>query len=316
MNAARPAVADRTSASGRVDRLGVVAAVVCFALWGLFVLYVPVLHPASPLEVVVYRALGTWFFVTIALLPSRQLRATADIVRERRRVLLLAAAGVLISSNWGVYVWAVTHERVVEVGLGFYLQPILTVLVAVLTLRERLRPLQWAAVGVASLGMAALTLDYGTPPWVALLLGGSLAVYGLLRNRAGAAALPAVFVETTVILPAMLGLLWWLQASGTGTLTTQGGLHALLLLTAGLVMGTPMVLFGIATTRVPLSTLGLLQYVNPTVAVLLGIFVLGEQVPTMRLVGLALVWVALALLTAEVLFSRRGATTWTAVEPT
>jgi chloramphenicol-sensitive protein RarD len=299
-----------------VDRFGVGAALVCFTLWGSFVLYIPVLHPASPLEVVVYRALGTWAFVLIALLLTRQLGAITVMVRNRRQVLLLAVAGLLITSNWGVYIWAVTHARVVEVGLGFYLQPILTVVVAVVVLRERMRGLQWAAVGVATVGMLTLTLDYGSPPWVAILLGGSLAVYGLLRNLAGAPALPAVFLETSVVLPPMAALLWWLHTSGTGTLTTEGGWHAFLLFTTGLVMGTPMVLFGIATTRVPLATLGILQYVNPTVAVLLGIFVLGENLSTERLVGLVLVWVALALLTVEIVVHRRGATAFTGVEPT
>jgi chloramphenicol-sensitive protein RarD len=214
-----------------------------------------------------------------------------------------------------VYIWAVTHQRVVEVGLGFYLQPILTVLVAVIVVQERLRGLQWGAIGVAAVGMLALTVDYGHPPWVAILLGGSLAVYGLLRNRAQAPAMPAVLIETSVVVPPTVALLWWLHASGTGTLTTQGGWHAFLLLTAGLVMGTPMVLFGIATNRVALAALGIMQYVNPTVAVLLGIVVLGEAVSPGRLMGLCLVWVALGILTAEMLVHQRRPTAPLAAEP-
>lgn len=297
------------------DLIGVGAALACFVLWGSMVLYVPLLDPASPLEIIGYRAVGTFAFVLVALAVSRRLSAVKAIARNRRQLLLLASAGLLIASNWGVYVWAVTHGLVVEVGLGFYLQPVIAVMLAVVVLHERLRRIQWVAVGIAAAAMVVLTIEYGHPPWVGILLGGSLAVYGLLRNLADAPALAAVLVETSVVLPIMVALLAWIGATGGSSLVSNGGGHVALLLTCGVVMGAPMLLFGVATRRVPLSTLGILQYVNPTVAILLGVLVLNEQITVYRLIGLVFVWVALALLAADALAHRRGLSV-TAVEPT
>jgi chloramphenicol-sensitive protein RarD len=199
----------------------------------------------------------------------------------------------------------VNNEHVVEASLGYYINPLVTVLMGVLILGERLRRLQWAALGLALLSVIGLTVEYGHPPWIALVLAFSFGSYGLAKKKANTGAVESLTIETMVISPVALAFIVWLMVTGSSHFETQGTGHALLMTTAGIVTAIPLICFGAAATRVSMTTLGLLQYLTPTIQFALGIWVFHEPMPALRWVGFALVWVALALFTAESLNHRR-----------
>jgi chloramphenicol-sensitive protein RarD len=215
------------------------------------------------------------------------------------RVGALSAAAVFIAVNWGVYIYAVNSGHVVEAALGYFVNPLVTVLLGVVVLRERLRVLQWVAVGIGFGAVAVLTFAYGRPPWIAAVLAFSFATYGLIKNRVGrgVGALTSLSVETAVLTPFALVWLVWMELNGTGTFTGGGTQHSLLLAAAGVVTAVPLLLFAAAARRVPLSTIGLLQYLTPTLQFLIGVLIMGEQMPPARWVGFTLVWLALVVLT-------------------
>jgi chloramphenicol-sensitive protein RarD len=281
------------------EQVGLIAGGIAFPTWGLMGLYFGLLKPAQPLEVIAYRVVTGWVALLVVMMFLGQLRGVRVVIRDRRQILPLTTAGLLIAANWAVYVWSVQAGRLVEAGLGFFLQPLISVLLAVIVLKERPRRLQWVAVSAAGIGMTVMTIGYGRPPWIAFVLGGSLSAYGLLRKRANTPAFAALFVETNVQLLPALGILTWLDLSGRSTLTSAGGGHTALLLGVGIVTGAPMLLFGVALQRVPLTTLSIMQYANPTVTVIVGVWVLGEKLTPDRIIGLGFVCVALGLLAAD-----------------
>lgn len=255
------------------------------------------LEPATALEILAHRMLWSLAVVAALLLVSGGARGLRRL--RRRQVGLLTLAAALVSVNWGTYIWGVNNGHVVETSLGYYINPLVTVLLGVVVLGERLRRVQWLAVAVAGLGVGVLTLDYGRPPWIALALAASFALYGLVKKRAAAGALEGLAVETVVMLPlaaGYLGYLWW---SGSATFGATGPLRDALLVGAGIVTAVPLLLFGGATTRIPLTRLGLLQYVTPTLQLVIGLSVAGEDLPPGRLVGFCVVWASLAVFTTE-----------------
>jgi len=281
------------------QRRGLLLGVSAYGLWGAFTLYWPLLEPAGPIEILAHRIL--WSMLTMGLLVvvfrrTTQLRA---ILADRRTFLLLAGAALVITVNWATYIYGVNNERVVETSLGYFINPLVTVLMGVLILGERLRPLQWAALLIASLAVVVLTVDYGRLPWIALVLAFSFGTYGLLKKTADVGALESLAVETTVVAPLALAYLAWLVATGASSFGTEGTGHALLLVSTGIVTAVPLICFGAAATRVPLTTLGLLQYLAPVLQFALGVFVLDEAMPASRWIGFVLVWVALVIFTAE-----------------
>jgi chloramphenicol-sensitive protein RarD len=218
-----------------------------------------------------------------------------------RRLALLLGAAATVSVNWGVYIWAVNHGHVVDASLGYYINPVLSIVLGVAVLRERLTRGQWAAVGLALAAVLLLTVDYGRPPWIALALAVSFAAYGYLKKVIDSGAVETLTVESALLLPAALAYLVWLERRGGMTFIHLGWGHSLLLVAGGLVTLVPLLLFAGAATRVPLSTLGLIQYVTPTLQFLLGVAVFGERMSPGRWAGFALVWLALMLLSADML---------------
>jgi len=286
---------------GRVpeQRRGLLLGVAAYGLWGGFPLYFPLLEPASALEILAHRIL--WSMVTMGLLVvlfrrTPQLRA---ILADRRTFLLLASAAAVITVNWATYIYGVNNEKVVETSLGYFINPLVTVLMGVVILGERLRPLQWAALGVASIAVVVLTVDYGRLPYIALVLAFSFGTYGLLKKTANVGAVESLAVETTVIAPLAVAYLAWLVATGASAFGTEGAGHALLLVSTGIVTAIPLICFGAAATRVSMTTLGLLQYLAPVLQFALGVFVLDEAMPASRWIGFVLVWVALVVFTVE-----------------
>jgi len=296
-----PAATRTPDATRRGFALGLAA----YGMWGLFPLYWPLLEPAGAVEILAHRVV--WSLVVMAVLVvalrrTAQLRAT---VADRRTRTILVGAALLITLNWGTYIWGVNNEHVVETSLGYFINPLVTVLMGVFLLGERLRRLQWVAIGIAGVAVLGLAVEYGRPPWIALVLAFSFAGYGLSKKKAGAGAVESLVVETTVTAPVALGYLLWLGASGASHFTSAGTGHALLLATTGLVTAIPLICFGGAATRVSMTTIGLMQYVTPTIQFAIGVFFYGEPMPPMRWVGFGLVWVALALFTVESLRHRR-----------
>jgi len=280
-------------------RRGLLFGIVAYSLWGLFPLYWPLLEPAGAVEILGHRIF--WSVLVMLLLVAvvrrgPQLRA---IARDRRTRLLLIAAALIITLNWGTYIWGVNNGHVVETSLGYFINPLVTVLMGVLILGERLRGLQWAAMALATLAVVILTVDYGRPPWVALVLAFSFGTYGLLKKFANAGAIESLTLETMVLAPFALGFLLLLSARGESHFTGYGGSHVLLLAGTGVVTAVPLICFGAAATRVTMTSLGLLQYLAPTLQFAIGVALLHEGMTGARWVGFGLVWVALAVFTFE-----------------
>ncbi len=268
-----------------------------WSMWGFFPLYWPLLEPAGAVEILAHRIFWSMIVMFALVVVTRRrasLRATFAVRRTR---WLLAVASVLITINWGTYIWGVNNDHVVEASLGYFINPLVSVLMGVLLLGERLRRLQWVALGVAGVGVVALTVEYGHPPWVALILAFSFGSYGLAKKKADAGAVESLVIETAVISPVALGYIVFLMVTGDSTFGNHGGWHAVLMMGTALITVIPLLCFGGAATRIPLSTLGLMQYLTPTVQFILGLVVFGEPMPPMRWVGFAFIWVALALFT-------------------
>jgi chloramphenicol-sensitive protein RarD len=287
------------------QRRGLLLGVAAYGLWGGFPLYWPLLEPAGAIEILAHRVLWsmlTMGLLVVALRRTSQLRA---LVADRRTFLILAVAAFTITFNWATYIYGVNNDRVVETSLGYFINPLVTVLMGVFILGERLRPLQWVAVGVATLAVAVLALDYGRLPWVALVLAFSFGTYGLAKKSANAGAVESLALETTLIAPFAAAYVGWLVATGSSNFAAHGAGHALLLCSAGIVTAIPLICFGAAATRVSMVTLGLLQYLAPILQFALGVFYFHEAMPAGRLVGFAMVWVALAMFTYEANAHRR-----------
>jgi chloramphenicol-sensitive protein RarD len=287
------------------SRRGFLLGVAAYAMWGLFPLYWPLLEPAGAVEILAHRIV--WSLVTMSLLVLALGRAASfrRAVARPRVARLLALAAVLITVNWAVYIWGVNNGHVVETALGYFINPLVTVLMGVFVLGERLRRWQWVAMAVAGLAVVVLTLGYGRLPWVALVLAFSFGSYGLCKKQAGAPAIESVTFETMLIGPIAFGYLVWLGATGESAFTEHGAGHALLFATTGIVTAIPLICFGGAAIRVPMVTLGLLQYLTPTLQFLLGIWYFHEEMPAERWVGFVLVWVALTIFTVDSVRHRR-----------
>ncbi|WP_437075252.1 EamA family transporter RarD [Streptomyces sp. enrichment culture] len=274
-------------------------------MWGLFPLFFPLLKPAGAGEVVAHRMVWSFAVVALALLVLRRWGWVVELVRRPRRLALVAVAAGVISLNWGTYIWAVNNDRVVESSLGYFINPLVTIAMGVLLLKERLRPVQWAAVGTGLAAVVVLTVGYGQPPWIALVLAFSFATYGLVKKKVNLSGLESLAAETAIQFLPALGYLLWLSGRGDSTFTSEGAGHMALLATTGLVTALPLVCFGAAAIRVPLSTLGLLQYLAPVFQFLLGVVYFREAMPPERWAGFALVWLALTLLTWDALRTAR-----------
>ena len=286
-------------------RRGALYGAAAYLLWGLFPLYWPLLAPAGAVEVLAHRILWSLVVVVVLLAALRRLGALREVLSDRGRALRLALAAVVIAVNWGTYIYGVTNERVVETSLGYFVNPIVTVLLAVVVLGERLRPAQWTALGLAFVAVVVLTVENGSPPWLALVLAFSFGAYGLLKKTAGVGAVEGLAVETAVLLPVAALYVAFLGVTGTGTFGSEGAGHAGLLALSGLITAVPLLLFGAAASRVPLTTLGLLQYLAPTMQFLLGVTLFAEPLPLVKLLGFVLVWVGLALFTADLVRHHR-----------
>ena len=286
--------------------------VAAYGMWGLFPLYWPLLKPSGAGEILANRMVWSLITVVGILAAQRHWGWIRPLLRQPRRLALIALAAAVISVNWGVYIWGVNSGHVVETSLGYFINPLVTIAFGVLVLHERLRPAQWAAVGVGVLAVVVLSVGYGQLPWIALTLAFSFGSYGLIKKKVNLGGLESLAGETAFQFLPALGFLVYLAVSGTGTLGrtdpgSYGWGHTVLLVLCGLVTAVPLLAFGAAAVRVPLTTLGLLQYLAPVFQFGLGITVFHEQMPASRWAGFALVWAALALLSWDALRTARAA---------
>ncbi|HZM66965.1 MAG TPA: EamA family transporter RarD [Nakamurella sp.] len=280
-------------------RRGIGFGVLAYLIWGLFPLYFPLLQPAGALEILAHRMI--WSLVVSALILT-VVRGWPAVRTMPVRVWALVVAGsVLIGFNWGIYIWAVNNGRVVEAALGYFINPLVSVLLGVAIFAERLRPAQWAAVALGVGAVSVLTLTGDAVPWAALGLAASFGLYGLVKKVIPLAPTASLTAEGLVVALPALAYLSVIQATGTSTLTQNGSGHVLLLASSGIVTCMPLLAFAAAARALPLSVLGLLQYLTPVVQFLLGVLWFGESMPPSRWIGFVLVWTALAVLSFDAL---------------
>jgi chloramphenicol-sensitive protein RarD len=280
-------------------RRGISFGVLAYLIWGLFPLYFPLLQPAGALEILAHRMI--WSLVVSALILT-VVRGWPAVRTMPVRVWALVVAGsVLIGFNWGIYIWAVNNGRVVEAALGYFINPLVSVLLGVAIFAERLRPAQWAAVALGVGAVSVLTLTGDAVPWAALGLAASFGLYGLVKKVIPLAPTASLTAEGLVVALPALAYLSVIQATGTSTLTQNGSGHVLLLASSGIVTCMPLLAFAAAARALPLSVLGLLQYLTPVVQFLLGVLWFGESMPPSRWIGFVLVWTALAVLSFDAL---------------
>jgi len=288
----------------KVRSLGLLFGVSAYTLWGLFPIYWPLLKPANPLEIVSHRAVWTLVFCFIILALTKTLKSTLSLLKRPKIVAGLFLGSILISINWIIYIYAANTGHVIEASLGYFINPLVVIATGVIVLKEKMRPLQWSAVGIATIGVAVLTIDYGRLPWIALGLALSWGSYGLVKKQLGLGALEGLSIETLLSSGAYLGYLIWLGNRGEGQFSHSLKL-TLLLIGGGAVTAIPLLLFNGSTNRLPLTLVGLLQYITPTIQFCIGVWYYHEDMPAARWAGFLIIWVALMSLALDLIRSSR-----------
>lgn len=281
------------------DRRGFLLGVAAFGMWGIFPLYWPLLEPIGAAEILAHRIIWSLVLTGAMVVITRRARTLAAIWREPRRRYAMTAAGIFICFNWGTYIWGVNNGHVVDTSLGYYINPLVTVLMGVVFLKETLRRAQWAALAIAFLGVLVLSAQVGHPPWISLILAFSFGVYGLVKKQAGVGPIEGLTWESLVLVPFALGYLVVLSAQGQADAWSAGPGHLVLLVVTGVITAAPLLCFAGAANRISLTTLGLLQYLAPTIQLVLGLTFFDEVMTTTRWIGFSLVWVALVVFTVE-----------------
>jgi chloramphenicol-sensitive protein RarD len=297
-------------------RAGVIYGFAAYLLWGTFPLFFPLLEPAAPVEILAHRIVWSLGAVVLVLAVGRNVRSMFAVMRDPRRALMLAGAAVLIAVNWGVFIYAVNSSHVIESSLGYFITPLVSVAFGVVIFREQLRSRQIVALGLGAVAVIVLTLDYGRLPWIAVTLALSFATYGLIKKIAAVGAAEGLAIETLVLLVPALAYLVALEATTGGSFAHESPGHALLLIAAGPITAVPLLLFSAAVTRVPLTVIGMLQYITPVLQFLVGLVIAGEAMPASRWIGFTLVWVALVILSIDALHAaQRSRLARAAVDP-
>jgi chloramphenicol-sensitive protein RarD len=301
-----PSAAQAQPAS--LSRQGFTAAVGAFLIWGLFPLYLVELKHISALEITAHRVAWSFFFVLLWMAARGELGKLREAAARPGVLLRLAFTAFLVTINWLAFVWGVNNERTVEVSLGYYINPLFNVLLGILVLSERLNRTQWIAVTLAAIGVTHLTIEAGHLPWIALTLAVSFSTYGFIRKTANVEALPGLAIEMTILAPLAIGFLIWCEMSGTGAFTHSSPWIEVLLVISGVVTALPLYLFAYGARRIPYSTVGILQFIGPSLQLACAVFVFGEPFDQGRLLGFVLIWAALAVYAADGLWRSRAAT--------
>lgn len=285
---------------------GTLYTIAAYLLWGVFPLYFILLAPTGPFEVVAWRLLLTLVFCVLLLAVTRGWQKLIVILRQPKLLALTALAGILIYINWQVFVIAAMNDQVVETSLGYFINPIFTVLLGVLVLHESIRPAQWVAIGIAAVAVGVIIVAHGAFPWIALSLTASFGLYGLVKKKIGPSvdAVSGLTLESFWMIPIAAVILIVVAGDGGITMGTVSPLHTVLLSCAGIATAVPLLLFAAGTRRVDLSLVGMIQFITPIMQFLLGWAVLGEPMPAERWIGFILVWVAMAVFLGDILLHR------------
>ena len=279
---------------------GVGYALAAYGLWGVLPLYFVALDPATALETLAWRIIFSFVLCIVLVGAMAQLAPTFQLLKDPKTLGLSVAAGLFIGINWGVFVYAAQNDAIVDAALGYFINPLVTAFLGVVVLREKLRPLQWVAVGLGVFAVVVLVIGVGSVPLISLALALSFGFYGMVKKVMGqVGAVEGLTLETLWNLPVALGLVVWLGVAGQLTIWSEGPAHALLFSVIGIVTTVPLLFFAGASRRIPLTSMGLLQYVNPTLQALVGILIMSEPMPVIRWVAFGIVWVGLAVFTAD-----------------
>ena len=287
------------------EKLGLVYGLGAYVLWGLFPLYWPLLKPATSPEIVSHRAVWTMVFCFIIIAITKSLKSTLATFKRPKVAAKLFTASILVSINWLIYIWATNNGHVVEASLGYYINPLIAIAFGIILLKERMRPLQWVSVSVATIGVLVLTIDYGRLPWVAFGVALSWGTYGLIKKQLNLGAVEGLAIETLIAFIPYCAYLVFLDSKGEGQFG-QGVSITILLISAGAVTAIPLLMFNASTTRLPLTTIGLLQYITPTLTFIIGVWINHEVMSTARWVGFFIIWIALFALAYDLVRSGRA----------
>lgn len=284
-------------------------------MWGAFPVYFHYLRPAGAAEILAHRVI--WSVVAIAAITTavRRWPLVRALIRKPRTVAGIALAATLIAVNWFTYIYGVNTDRVIETSLGYFITPLISVLFGVSVFGERLRRAQWCALGIGTLAVAVITVDYGHLPWIALTLAVSFASYGLVKKRLGLPPTDALFVESSTLAVPALGYLTYLTLAGHSTFTSSGPGHTVLLVLSGVITAVPLLLFADAANRISMTGLGMLQYLAPILQLAAGVFILDEHMTSATVAGFGLVWIALAVFTWDTLHHARRTRATAGTEP-
>lgn len=281
---------------------GILYGALAYGAWGILPIYFHALEPAGPLEILAQRILWSAIFCLLFWMIRRDFDWLKTLLRQPRQAGALTLAAYLLAVNWGVYIYSVHSDNVLESSLGYFINPLFLVLIGVFVLGERLNTMQWTAIGLGTVAVLVIAIDYGRPPWIALILAASFTGYGYIKKMVGVSmgALETMTAESFLLVPFALLTLWWVKTHANDlTFTSEGWSHTTLLILLGVITILPLTLFSAAATRLPLTILGLLQFLAPIGQFLVGVFIFHEVVPTARWIGFVLVWIALLILTAD-----------------
>ena len=285
---------------------GLIAGVGAYVMWGLVPLYWPLLKPASAMEILSHRVVWSLVFLLIIVYFKNLFNDIKVALFDKRKMILLFFASIFITINWGVFIWAVNNGHVIETSLGYFINPLVSVALGVIVLKEKLRLLQKVAVGLTFVAVTFLTLTLGHPPYIALSLAFSFGFYGLVKKMANVKAIPSLTLESLMITPFFAVFLYYLSSQNELTFVELGPIHSLWLVTAGIVSVIPLMLFSTAVLRIPLVVLGLLQALGPIIQFLLGYFVFDEPMITARWVGFLIVWLAVSVFSYDAVRTYRS----------
>ncbi len=274
-------------------RKGIFYAAACYSAWGLFPIYFKALHSIPSLEILLHRMVWALVFLLLVLAARRQWNWIRNVVRQPKLLAGFAASALLLSANWFLYIWAINNDRIVDASLGYFMTPLVNVFLGFILLKERLRSVQWFAIACAGLGVLWLGLQTGHPPWIALVLATTFGMYGLLRKTAALGALEGLSLETMLLFPFALAYLIYLALHGQSAFLQTTTATQFLLLAAGPITAIPLLMFAAAARRIPLATLGLMQYISPTIQLFIGIWLYNEQFSHDRMLGFLGIWAGL-----------------------
>lgn len=287
---------------------GLIYAFTAYTIWGIVPLYWPKLQPAGPIEILAHRFLWSAVVLYLFLVFTKRVKKALLIFKDTKKLQMLALASLLVGVNWGIFIWASVSGRILDSSLGYYINPLFSIGLGVVLLKEKLRKLQWLAISVATAAILWLTLTLGTPPYVALSLASTFGLYGYIKKKANVEAIDSLFIETILATPIALGYLLYLNSTGGNSFGAHGLAHAVWLASAGIITAVPLAMFGAAAIRIPLSTLGFIQYIGPTLQYIVGLYAFHEPMSQNRFMGFVLTWIAIAIISYDALRHRKSVT--------